>query len=251
MKNQYFGDVYDYIKYGLLRQLNYCGKVSTVVCWMLTENDDRGDGQHVNYLQEPEVWRVYDPPVFDCLRTAVLDRQERNIGAVEESGLLLNTSFYSTLLTDSADERREYFDTFLEFARGKELVFFDPDNGLEVKSVKYGRKGASRYLFLREVSRAFCAGHSLLVYQHMPPKPRDPFINDLASSLMRETGSELVYVFCTRRVAFLLVPQMDHITWLAEIASRVQTNLSGLLDTWQYSPKIGPTTNRSISTVMA
>ena len=41
MKNQYFGDMYDYIKYGLLRQLSGCGKVSLAVCWMLTENDDR------------------------------------------------------------------------------------------------------------------------------------------------------------------------------------------------------------------
>ena len=82
---------------------------------------------------------------------------------------------------------------FLAFSKGRELVFFDPDNGLEIKSVKYGRKGASRYLFMREVSQSVSAGHSLLAYQHMPPKPREPFISDLASSLVRETGSESVY----------------------------------------------------------
>ncbi len=112
----------------------------------------------MNYLQEPEAWRAFDPPVFDCLRTAVIDRKERNIRAVEESGLLSNTSFYSPLLTDVADERQGYFDGFLKFSRGKELVFFDPDNGLEIKSVKYGRKGASLYLFLREVSQSFLVG---------------------------------------------------------------------------------------------
>ena len=149
MKNQYFGDIYDYIKYGLLRQLSCCGKVSTAVCWMLTENVDRRDGNRVNYLQEPEAWRAFDPPVFDCLRTAVLARNERNIRTIEDSGLLPNTSFYSPSLTDGPDERRTYFDSFLESSRGKELVFFDPDNGLEIKSVKYGRKGASRYLHHR------------------------------------------------------------------------------------------------------
>ena len=75
MKNQYLGDVYDYIKYGLLRQLNCRGRVSAVVCWMLTENDDRRDGNRVNYLKEPEAWRAFDPPVFDRLRQQVPDGQ--------------------------------------------------------------------------------------------------------------------------------------------------------------------------------
>ena len=245
MKNQYFGDIYDYIKYGLLRQLSCYGKVSTVVCWMLTENDDGRDGHRVNYLQDPEAWRAFDTPVFDCLRTAVLDRKERNIRAVEESGLLSNTSFYSPLLSDGSDERGSYFDGFFKFSRGRELVFFDPDNGLEIKSVKYGRKGASRYLFIREVSQSFSAGHSLLVYQHIPPKPRDPFIRDLASSLIRETGSELVYTFHTQRVAFLLVPQADHTGQFAEIASSVHANWGGLLNTRRYQATHGVMTTTS------
>ena len=250
MKNQYFGDIYDYLKYGLLRQLSCFGKVSTAVCWMLTANDDRRDGRRVNYLEKAEAWRAFDPPVFDCLRTAVLDRKERNIRAVEESGLLSDTSFYSPLLTDGSDERRSYFDGFLEFSRGRELVFFDPDNGLEIKSVKYGGKGASRYLFLREVSQSFSAGHSLLVYQHMPPKPRDPFISDLVSSLIRETGSDLVYVFRTTRVAFLLVPQSNQVGRFAEIASRVQTRWGDLLKTRRYVVKNGTMTTRSLPTVI-
>ena len=251
MKNQYFGDIYDYIKYGLLRQLNSRGRVSTAVCWMLTENVDRRDGNSVNYLQEPETWRAFDPPVFDCLRTAVLDRNERNIRTIEESGLLSNTSFYSPLLTDGVEERRRYLDGFLKFSRGKELVFFDPDNGLEIKSVKYGRKGASRYLFLREVSQSFCASHSLLVYQHMPPKPRDPFISDLASRLMRETGSESVYVFHTQRVAFFLVPQTDQVNQFGEIASRVQISWGGLLNTRRYTVKNGTMATINLPGIMS
>ena len=236
MKNQYFGDIYDYIKYGLLRQLCRCGEISLAVCWMLTQNDGKRDGHRVDYLRNPGEWRAFDPHVFDCLRTAVLDVEERNIGVVEKSGLLPNTAFYSHLLTDGADERRRYFDGFLEFSRGRDLVFFDPDNGLEVKSVKYGRKGASRYLFLREASQSFSAGHSLLVYQHMPPKPRDPLIRGLARGLIRETGSQLVYVFRTPRVAFLLVPQTNEVRQFAESASIVQTKLGGLLTTQRYPP---------------
>lgn len=245
MKNQYFGDIYDYVKYGLLRELSSYGKTSTAVCWMLTQNDDRKDGHRVKYLSEPAAWREFDPPVFDCLKSAVLERKERNVKIVEESGLLPNTTFYSPLLTDDSDERRKYFDGFVEFSRGSRLVFFDPDNGLEVKSVKFGRKGASRYLYLREVSQLFSAGHSLLVYQHMPPKPRDSFINSLVNNLMLETGSKSVYVFRTQVVAFLLVPQSNHAGQFEEIASRVQTRWAGLLDTRKYLVQNGTISTRS------
>ena len=248
MKNQYFGDMYDYIKYGLLRQLSSCGNISTAVCWMLTQKDDRRDGHRVNYLKDPASWRAFDPPVFDCLRAAILDRKERNIRTIEESGLLPNTSFYSSLLTDESEERRRFFDGFLEFSRGRDLVFFDPDNGLEVKSVKYGRKGASRYLYLREVSQSFSAGHSLLVYQHMPPKPRDPFISELVTSLTGETGSELVYVFRTQLVAFLLVPQSNQASRFEEVASRVQSQWGGLLNARRYLANNGAITIRSLPT---
>ena len=250
MKNQYFGDIYDYIKYGLLRRLSRYGNISTSVCWMLTENDDRKDGHRVNYLRDPEVWRGFDSPVFDCLRAAVLDRNERNVGTVEKSGLLPNTSFYSSWLTDGSDARQRYFDHFLEFAHGKDLIFFDPDNGLEVKSVKYGRKGASRYLFLREISRSFSAGHSLLVYQHFPPKPRDPLIRDLARKLVQETGSELVYVFRTKRVAFLLVPQSNQLSQFAEVAPCVETKWGGLVDAWRYVTKNDNPTAGNLRTVI-
>jgi hypothetical protein len=35
VKNQYFGDVNDYRKYGLLRVLTNGGEIKTFVCWML------------------------------------------------------------------------------------------------------------------------------------------------------------------------------------------------------------------------
>ena len=234
MKNQYFGDIYDYIKYGLLRQLSCNGQMRIAVCWMLTRNDERRHGHRIDYLRDPGSWRYLDPPAFDFLRSAILDSQERNIGVVEKSGLLPNTTFYSNLLTDASEERCKYFDGFLEFARGRELLFFDPDNGLEIKSVKYGQGGASRYLFLHEVSRSFKAGHSLLVYQHLPPKPRGPLMRGLARRLIHEVGSEVVYVFRTPSVAFFLVPQAKQAGQFAEITSRVQSSWGALLDIERY-----------------
>jgi hypothetical protein len=44
VKNQYFGDINDYRKYGLLRLLTNRGEIRTAVCWMLTRDDESIDG---------------------------------------------------------------------------------------------------------------------------------------------------------------------------------------------------------------
>lgn len=55
MKNQYFGDINDFRKYGILRAL--AGPpLSLVVSWMLTPDDGSTDGEFISYLSEPRRW---------------------------------------------------------------------------------------------------------------------------------------------------------------------------------------------------
>jgi hypothetical protein len=79
VKNQYFGDINDYRKYGLLRTLCGGGQLKVGVYWMLTISDQRTDGRLIRYLGKPELWRSYDPELFDCLQEWVADPQSRNI----------------------------------------------------------------------------------------------------------------------------------------------------------------------------
>ena len=44
MKNQYFGDINDYRKYGLLLLLTNGEEIKTAVCWMPTAEDGPIDG---------------------------------------------------------------------------------------------------------------------------------------------------------------------------------------------------------------
>jgi hypothetical protein len=41
VRNQYFGDINDYRKYGLIRALTNHGELRTTVCWMLTPDDGK------------------------------------------------------------------------------------------------------------------------------------------------------------------------------------------------------------------
>lgn len=210
MKNQYFGDINDYKKYGLIRQLSGFGDIPTSICWMLTPDDQRPDGHRIHYLLKPETWRGFDPVVFDHLHKHVIERKHRAVSSLEGDRVLPNCRFYSEIIRDDACQRAGYFLRFLEFARNSDLVFFDPDNGMEVKSVHLGRRDSSKYLYFSEVKKAFSVGHSLLVYQHLPPRPREPLIRDLVDKLKAFTNTNRIYLYRTRFVVFFLIPQLAH-----------------------------------------
>jgi len=205
MKNQYFGDINDYKKYSLLRNLGDKGKISTVICWLLTLNDLKPDGHRIHYLKEPERWRQFDPAVYDFLYKQVIEHRIRRVDSLESNNILPNCRFYSEIVKDNPDSREEYLQRFLEHSHGADLIFFDPDNGIEVKSVPFGRKNSSKYLYWAEVEKAYNAGHSLLVYQHLPPKPREPFVRDLVNKFGAVTGVDCVCLFWTQFVVFFLI----------------------------------------------
>jgi len=222
MKNQYFGDINDYHKYGLLRALTAAGDLSLSVCWMLTEDDGRRDGGKIRYLREPGRWRRFDPPLFDALQRAVADDDDRSVERIESSGLLDGAGFCRGRLTDGAARRRSYFDAAWQTARGREFIFFDPDNGVEVPSVRCGRRGSRKYIYYHELVAAFEAGHSLLVYQHFPRVQRSVYTPALAGIIRSRTRCRSVISLATGHVLFLLATRPEHAAALARGVGRVR-----------------------------
>jgi len=210
LKNQYFGDINDYKKYSLLRLLSRYGQIETVVCWILTRDDDGNDGNHVKYLQQPNKWRDYDPTLYDFLKEYALRRRIRDVKILETSDLLSNCRFYSEIVDDDIKLREAYFNRFLEFTKGADLIFFDPDNGLEVKSVPLGRKNSSKYLYWNEVKTSYRAGHSILIYQHFPRMQRESYIQNLVKHFKAITDVSCIFYYKTRHVVFFLLPQLKH-----------------------------------------
>ncbi len=236
MKNSYFGDVYDYLKYALIRRLTG-SETPGVVCWMLTEDDRRTDGRHTEYLLQPEIWSSIEPELFGFLRHQVLERRNRNVRAIETSNLLPSCRFYSRILTDERIQRLRYFNRFLEFADEASFVFFDPDNGVEVKSVKCGFKNSSKYLYWNEIELSLRANHSLLIYQHLPPKPRRPLVRRVATKLVRISRGRVVYTIRTGKVAFFLVPRRGSVSEFRRRAAAIERDLGDLLTVSEHSLK--------------
>ncbi len=83
MKNQYFGDINDFKKYGILRALSDGGKIKIGVCWMLTPDNDKNEGKFISYIDKPNKWRKFDPALFDSLSYALKSLKNRNVGLAE------------------------------------------------------------------------------------------------------------------------------------------------------------------------
>ena len=65
MKNQYFCDISDYYKYGLLRLITKHTSLNVGVCWMLTKDDGKKNDKRKQYLYQPDRWQHYDPKLFE------------------------------------------------------------------------------------------------------------------------------------------------------------------------------------------
>ena len=104
MQDHYVGDIGDYGKYGLLRCVADAG-LRLAVNWyrvIPTRPGKQEDGKFTTYLHNPDVYRQYDPKLFDCLSYLVKD--SRSIEAVEKSGIL-NAHFFTQPLTVSGREQ--------------------------------------------------------------------------------------------------------------------------------------------------
>jgi hypothetical protein len=206
VKDQYVGDINDYLKYALLRRL--AGTTGLAIGWMLTASDERRDGQRLTYLQRPAVYRSIDPILFDLLAELVMSEQ-RSVAAVQASRLLGESAYLSELLKHDVVTRDAYFERLAVVSKGHGTVFFDPDNGLEVPSVPRGHRSSPKYLYWHEVAATFRQGHSLVIYQHFPRKPRQAFLASVFARARSEIGCTEVLAFTTPHTAFLVVPQPE------------------------------------------
>jgi hypothetical protein len=100
-----------------------------------------------------------------------------------------------------------------------ELTFFDPDNGLEVKSTAKGRKRSSKYAHLDEIADHYVAGRSILLYQHFPHVSRDDFIKATASRLRSNLAGSTIWSFKAPHVVFLLATRRNHVGRAEKAAS--------------------------------
>lgn len=229
MKNQYFGDVNDYRKYGLLRLLQARLTGALLVAWMLTPDDGSRDGGKRGYLQDPGSWRRYDPALFDGL-VAASAYPEPGLPLFERSQLLPRARYHSEVVPRERAARDAWRRGLLDAAAGVDLVFFDPDNGIEVPSCPVGRKDSTKRVTWDEIEGVWELGCSVLIYQHFRHEYREPFVLALAGKLHQRTAAYRIEALKTSHVLFLLAVQSRHQRQLHEGALAVAGQWRGQIE---------------------
>lgn len=224
MKNQYFGDVNDYRKYGILRCAVDAGwRVG--VCWMLTPDDDGKDGGKTAYLDNPARWKRHDPILYSALASTLRIEGTRHVRRAQSDSIVPSAEFVESVVPDRADARRAWFETALRELDGSDLLFFDPDNGLEIPSKTLGARGSSKYLYWHEVAAAWQTSKSLLIFQHFPREKRAVYVPRIVAELRERTPKGSVVPLATSNALFLLVVPPEH-------AERLRAFRQGLESKW-------------------
>lgn len=170
LQNRYVGDIGDYLKLGILRGLSPGHRLG-VAWWLYPDESHNRDGRHIDYLQRPYQWRRFDPVLFDAL-TEIVTSNRRDVRALEGASLLPGALLASELiLTDLPASRRrqvrhEWFARTLNALAGADLVFVDPDNGLEPSGFSYGSSKAGKSVLLSELQELARPDRCLIVYHH-------------------------------------------------------------------------------------
>jgi hypothetical protein len=176
MQDRYFGDIGDFAKYGLLRAVT-TGEpaLRLAVLWYLVPDESHNDdGRHIDYLQSArgrELYRDCDPDLYDEL-SELVRAGSRSVSAVPQRALLPPGTVYHAAplgYREVADKdrprlRTDWLADAHDAAAKAEMVFLDPDNGLEARTGRYAAKGP-KFVFYDDLP-ALSPEKTLIIYQH-------------------------------------------------------------------------------------
>ena len=246
MQDKFVADVGDFGKYGLLRFLSgMTDEEDTallrlgVIWYFRHDNHQNTDGKHIGYLNRtPDRVREYrscDPELWEELRDLIY-RDARCVHCVQEASILPKGTFYFSAPIDYANKAKLILKKYarewwLDYARkavgDSDLVYLDPDNGIDLNSANMHRKEGPKHVYVDDVKRFWEDNKSLIVYHHASQgTPVAQMVTKVANSF-RETMDQdpivLKFPRGTTRVFFVL-PQPRH---KELIAGRVFRLLNG------------------------
>lgn len=199
MKNQYAGDVGDYTKLGILRGLENAG-FSIGLNWYLTLDEPEysktfTDGKHTKFLECD-----CDTPDIDlyCALQKIGLSNNRTVARLERAKLFENTLFWNKMLEGKS--RDKWHLEALKKLGKQDVIFLDPDNGLEVKSTNPYSKNGNKYTTYKEAADYYVQGATVIIYNHRDRKPENEYLKRFYRFIdMEETkNAKMFYLRASR-----------------------------------------------------
>jgi|SRR5580658_2366213 hypothetical protein len=247
MQNRYVGDIGDFVKFGILRKL-MPGHRLGVAWWLYPDESHDEDARHIGYLKQSDLWWHFDPQLFDTLEQIVKSGQ-RNVRALEAANILSGAIFASETIpvggtiADRPHLRRQWFETVLRTLEETDLVFADPDSGLEPVGYSHDSSRVGKSILLTEL-RALAKPGRCLIVRHYQPLRKDGGHGAMRNwaDRLRKCGFDTVDALRSRpyspRVFFLLNAPAD----VRQRAEQIAAHWQGWI-TWH--PDGRPSSSRS------
>ena len=212
MQDNYIGDIGDYGKYGLLREV--CdAELSLSVNWYRVIPSKLGkqdDGKYTSYLSMPQKYRGYDPDIFDSLHKIVFQEQDRRIERVEQENLFPARYFSEPLSRD----RKVWHNQAMVQTQSTKVVFLDPDNGLETVNMYQTDSATEKHVKWTELKDYYTRGQNVILYQHRPQmttkeKCIDSVMSFQKNYLLADCVKLLEFPKYTNRFYFMFIHKND------------------------------------------
>lgn len=171
---------------------------------MKTSDDGGTDGKHVTYLKSPQLWRSHEPDIFDFINTKI-SSGKRLLLHIEKSNHCKGIDFISKNIENLKIRNDILRNSCLK--SNSDVIFFDPDNGIEVASAN--KKSIHKYVTWNEIIQTVNSGKSVLIYQHFSRSNREAFIKNKLQEIKQKIGIIPISLRVKHSVYFL-IPQKKH-----------------------------------------
>jgi len=191
MQNKYVGDIGDYSKFILIKHL-FDKKVGLI--WYLYPDEDNNDGCHIDYqnykLKDKQISKMLMEVICENRSIEYLEKKLKTNGFdLEFFNECIESKDCKFLDYKKRESRRkEWFSNALKKIKNCDVVFVDPDNGIEPDSCRSENKRkqikkCGKYIFFDEIDELLKNHKILVIYQHFVRKNTDDFIDELFRKL--------------------------------------------------------------------
>jgi hypothetical protein len=229
MQNRYVGDIGDYVKFAILRALSPDRRLG-VAWWLYEDEDHNKNGRHTTYLDAPEKWRHLDPALYDGLKK-IVGSGKRDVKLFQDANLLPGAKFHDTLVptlgtpAERKAQRVRWYEQLKRDLAESDLVFLDPDNGLETDGFSAGAKDAGKSVSISELVGLDQTGRTLIVYHHQTRRKGGHFEE------IRHWSSKLAENF--RSVdAIRSKPYSPRVFFILNATPEIQDNAKRMVHSW-------------------
>jgi hypothetical protein len=243
MQLQYVGGIGDFGKFALLRHLMKDRRLA-VCCHLAGENEETKDRErHFDYLKHPNDFRHFAPALFDQL--AEFDGGRRGVvdplTELQTSKILGNAVFLRKEVPKRVSLRRLWVAELVASVRGANLVFLDPDYGIE------GKRLTNRHVALAEIAALRLPDRPLIIsHRQSGRKSEVKFLADQ----MRSLRCDPVEIIRLRLVTSRLYVIADHDSAMSDLIASFVRKWGSRIKSYRGSARV-PAEQRRVASAQA